>query len=114
MSAERSRICHKKARSEVFTCKNFRERVVVGLYYKSLASGNLGKKLQMTKSLEEEYMKLTADSFPRWTFQLSETATDNKEHRHHLWEDPAPFSAVPYINGPRYLPGDEESRERRK
>lgn len=46
--------------------------------------------------------------------KLSEIVTDKKRRRHSVWVVSAPFRALPYISDPRYLPGNEESRGRRR
>lgn len=47
----------------MFACKKFRERVIVGLYYESLAYSDFRKKSQVRKKYGENYMGVTAESF---------------------------------------------------
>lgn len=57
---------------------------------------------------------VTAESFWRWAEKLSEPATYKKVQTHTVWAVPAPFCAMRNISDPRYLPGAEGSRDRRR
>lgn len=66
------------------------------------------------KRCEEELIEVTAESFSRWAVELSKVFTDNKEQRHSAWVVLASFCAMQYIKDPQYLPGDEDSRKRKR
>lgn len=46
--------------------------------YGSLAYPDLGKKTQVVKRYEDEYMEVTAQLLCMWELELSEIATDSK------------------------------------
>lgn len=79
-------------------------------YYESLAYGDLGEKLEVKKINEEKYIEVPAGSFRRCALELSEMVSDDEGQEHLARRISASFCAMKYINEPRYLPGDEESR----
>lgn len=98
----------------MFACRNFGERDVFGSNCGSLAYEDFEKELLVTKRYGEQYMKVTVESLRRGALELSEAATGNKGQRLSVLLVLAPFCAVRYINDPRFLPGDEESREHKR
>lgn len=63
LSAQWSRTARRKAENGVFARKKFGQRDVVKSYYGSLAYGDFGKELQVTKKYGKKYKKLVGKPF---------------------------------------------------
>lgn len=57
--------------------RTFREKDLVGLYYRLLAYAGLGLKLWSEKQYGKGYMKVTARSFWKWAEELEESCFDS-------------------------------------
>lgn len=69
------------------------------------------KVLHVARRNGEKYMEATAGSFRRSALKLSVAATDGSAQNYQVYEIPAPFCVLSYINDPRYLPVDLHSMQ---
>lgn len=93
VSLQRSRTCHEKREKTVLTCRSFGESGAVGSNIGSLAYGDREKELEAKKRYGTNYMEVTAKLFCRWSLNLSNATTDNKEREHFVLAVTAPFCA---------------------
>lgn len=71
---------------------------MVGLYCRSLAYAQLGKKCAVTKRYGKEYMEVIGKTFSTCALELSEATTDSQKQSRQVWVAWAPVCAVWYIS----------------
>lgn len=87
VSIRRSTVCHDKAKSSSFACRNIAEKDMAWSYYGSLAYAHLGKKSQMTKRYGKWCMEVMAKPICSCALEMSDVATDNERQKHQVWVD---------------------------
>ena len=94
--------------------KSYVKGDIIGYYYGSLVYGDLGAKRRLHKKYGTGILSVSTPEFDRWAMKISYQFADADSNMYEGFVVAAPFCVCRYLNDPRYLPGEDVPKAKKR